>query len=424
MDTITPGAVTRRTFAAGTLAAAAGLAAPAIVAAAEKPVRIGFSIAQTGNIASGGRAGLAAVQMWRDDVNAAGGILSRNVELVVYDDQSNPGLVPGIYAKLMNLDRVDLLLLPYGTNLSAVVMPMITQRNRFVIGQFEIGQNKLGHDKFFEVAPWGPNPGDNWCRGYFELAKRQGYRTLAIVNSDAEFSANAAAAGARISGELGLEVVLKEHYPPNTVDFSGILRNVNAARPDFVFVASYPVESAALIRGVSEIGIADSIQMFGGAMVGIQYGDELQALGSDLNGVTNYDTYVAAPSLAFPGIEGFLARYRVIAEKAKIDSLGHFLPPFFYAGGQLIAAAATAVGSFDEAKLAAWLHANTVDTIVGPVSFGPDGNWRESRIVWDQYRGVTDRNIDQFRIAGRQIVVEPERLATGRLVTPYRAARG
>lgn len=419
------GSVTRRTFTAATLAtAAAQIAAPAVVAAAEKPLRIGLSIAQTGNIAAGGRAGLAALQMWRDDVNAAGGILGRPVELVVYDDQSNPGLVPGIYAKLMNLDRVDLLMLPYGTNLSAVVMPMITQRNRFVIGQFEIGQNKLGHDKFFEVAPWGPNPGDNWCRGYFELARRQGYHTVAIVNSDAEFSANAAAAGARICEELGLKVVLREHYPPNTVDFSGILRNVNAARPDFAFVASYPVESAALIRGVSEIGVSESIQMLGGAMVGIQYGDELLSLGSGLDGVTNYDTYVVAPSLDFPGISGFLDRYRTIAEKARIDALGHFLPPFFYAGGQLIAAAAQATGSFDEGRLAAWLHANTVDTIVGPISFGPDGNWLKSRIVWDQYRGVADKNLDQFRSAGRQIVVEPEGLATGKLITPYKAARG
>jgi branched-chain amino acid transport system substrate-binding protein len=115
--------ITRRTFTTATLAA---VAAPALIQAAEKPLRIGFSIAQTGNIASGGRAGLAALQMWREDVNAAGGLLGRTVEFVVYDDQSNPGLVPGIYAKLIDLDRVDLLLLPYATNPSAVVMPMIT----------------------------------------------------------------------------------------------------------------------------------------------------------------------------------------------------------------------------------------------------------------------------------------------------------
>jgi branched-chain amino acid transport system substrate-binding protein len=411
-------------FTRSTLAVSAAVAAPAIIQAAERPLRIGFTIAQTGNIAAGGRAGLAALQMWREDVNSAGGLLGRNVEFVVYDDQSNPGLVPAIYAKLIDVDRVDLLLLPYGTNLTAVVMPMIKQRNRLVLGQFEIGQNdKLMHDKFFEIAPWGPRPGDNWCRGYFDLAKRLGYKTLAIVNSDAEFSANAASAGKKIAEEYGLKVVSSQNYPPNSVDFSGILRNVNAAKPDLVFVASYPVESAAMIRGISEIGISESIQMFGGAMVGIQYGDQLQTLGSGLNGVTNYDTYVVAPSMNFPGIESFLERYRTVAEKLKIDSLGHFLPPFFYAGGQLIAAAAKAVGSFDEAKLAQWLHSNTVETIAGPVRFGADGNWVESRIVWGQYRGVQDRNIDQFRTAGKQIVVHPEALATGKVIAPYKAAR-
>ena len=150
--------ITRRTFGKMALAASTVIAEPMTMAkAAEGPIRIGFSIAQTGGIASGGKAGLAALEMWRSDVNSAGGLLGRNVEFVVYDDQSQAGNVPGIYAKLMDIDKVDLLLLPYGTNLTAVVMPMIKQRDRFVLGQFEIGQNdKLMHDKFFEIAPWGP----------------------------------------------------------------------------------------------------------------------------------------------------------------------------------------------------------------------------------------------------------------------------
>lgn len=417
--------ITRRTFNKTALAASTMLAAPAIIARADdQPIRIGFSIAQSGNIAAGGKGGLAALQMWRDDVNAAGGILGRKVEFVVYDDQSQASNVPGIYAKLIDIDKVDLLLCPYGTNLTAVMMPMIKQRDRFVLGQFEIGQNdKLQHDKFFEIAPWGPNPGANWCRGYFDLAKRQGYKTLAIINSDAEFSANAAAAGAKIAEEYGMKVLSTQHYTPNSVDFSGILRNVNATAPDFVFVASYPVESAALVHGISEIGIADSVQMFGGAMVGIQYGQQLESLGSALNGICNYDTYVVAPTMNFPGIAKFLERYRAIADKEGIDPLGHFLPPFFYAGGQLIAAAAKGAGSIDEAKMAEWLHHNSVDTIVGPIKYGPDGNWVENRLVWGQYRDVQDKNIDQFREAGKQIIVQPEALATGKLITPYKKAR-
>jgi branched-chain amino acid transport system substrate-binding protein len=417
--------ITRRAFGKLAVVASAAAAAPIRFAkSAEGPIRIGFSIAQSGNIASGGKAGLAALELWRGDVNTTGGLLGRQVEFVVYDDQSQAANVPGIYAKLMDIDKVDLLLAPYGTNLTAVVMPMIVQRNRFVIGQFEIGQNdKLGFDKFFEVAPWGPKPGDNWCRGYFDLAKRQGYKTLAIINSDAEFSANAASAGAKIAEEYGMKVLTVQHYPPNTVDFSGILRSVNAAAPDFVFVASYPAESSAMIRGISEIGIADSVQMFGGAMVGIQYAQQLQSLGSALNGVTNYDTYVAAPTMNFPGVAQFLERYQKTAEREKVDTLGHFLPPFFYAGGQLIAAAVKGAGAVDEQKMANWLHANTIDTIVGPIKFGPDGNWVESRIVWAQYRHVADNDIDQFRKPGKQIILQPQALATGQLVAPYNKAR-
>jgi len=416
--------ITRRTFTKGALAASAAIAAPAIIARAADPIRIGFSIAQTGGIAAGGKSGLAALDMWRSDVNAGGGLLGRPVEFVVYDDQSQANTVPGIYAKLIDIDKVDLLLSPYGTNLTAVVMPMIKQRNRFVIAQMEIGQNdNLMHDKFFEIAPWGPKPGDNWCRGYFDLAKRQGYKTLAIISSDAEFSANAANAGARIAGEYGMKVISNQHYPPNSVDFSGILRNVNAAAPDFIFVGSYPVESAALVHGISEIGIADSVQMFGGAMVGIQYAQELESLGSALNGITNYDTYVVAPTMDFPGIAKFLERYRPIAESKGVDPLGHFLPPFFYAGGQLIEASVKAVGALDEARMAQWLHNNTIDTIVGSIKFGPDGNWSENRLVMAQYRDVKDKDLDQFRHPGKQIILQPENLATGKIVAPYKKAR-
>jgi branched-chain amino acid transport system substrate-binding protein len=416
---------TRRTFTKMAAAASAVIAAPAVNAmSAEQPIRIGFSIAQTGGLAAGGKAGLVALELWRSDVNAAGGLLGRPVEFVVYDDQSQTSTVPGIYAKLLDIDKVDLLLSPYGTNLTAVVMPMIKQRNRFVIAQFEIGQNaNLNHDKFFEIAPWGPDPGANWCRGYFDLAKRQGYKTLGIISSDAEFSANAANAGAKIAAEYGMKVISNQHYPPNTVDFSGILRNVNAVAPDFTFVASYPVESAALIHGISEIGIADSIQMFGGAMVGIQYAQQLESLGSSLNGVTNYDTYVVAPTMNFVGIDKFLERYRPIAESKGVDALGHFLPPFFYAGGQLIESAVKAVGSLDELKLAQWLHNNPIDTIVGPIKFGPDGNWVESRLIMAQYRDVKNKDIDQFRHPGKQIILQPDALATGKIVAPYKKAR-
>ena len=125
----------------------------------------------------------------------------------------------------------------------------------------------------------------------------------------------------------------------------------------------------------------------------------------------------------FAGIDKFLDRYRPIAESKGVNSLGHFLPPFFYAGGQFIEKAVKAVGSLDEAKLSQWLHNNTIDTIVGSVKFGPDGNWAENRIVMAQYRDVKNKDLDQFRHPGKQIILQPEALATGKIVAPYKKAR-
>ena len=416
--------ITRRTFGKTALAATAAVAAPAIIAkAGESPIKVGFSMALTGALAGGGKSALVGLEMWRDDTNAAGGLLGRKIELVYYDDQTRPNTVPGIYAKLLDIDKVDLVLLPYGTNLAAPVLPMLRERKRFIIGQLELGLNDtVMYDRFFEIAPWGPKSGSDWCRGYFDIAKRHGFKSVAIVNSDAEFSATAAKAGARIAEEYGMKVVSTQHYPPNSVDFSGILRNVNAASPDFVFVASYPVESAALVRGVSEIGMNDNLQMIGGAMVGLQYAQSLENLGSALNGWVNYDFFVVASTLKFPGIESFLSRYTKVAAEQKIDTLGHYLPPYCYAGGQLISAAVKAVKSLDEGKMAKWLHANTVNTIVGPITFGPDGNWSTNRMIWSQFRDVKDKDVDQFRKEGHQIVLQPESLASGKMITPFKKA--
>ena len=121
-------------------AARAGIAALAVVAAASlppalaaDPIKIGFSMALTGRYRPMARL-LLALEIWRDDVNAKGGLLGRPVELIFYDDQSNPSDVPGIYAKLINVDKVDLLLGPYATNMVAPAMPMIMQSKKTTIG--------------------------------------------------------------------------------------------------------------------------------------------------------------------------------------------------------------------------------------------------------------------------------------------------
>ena len=109
-----------RSFAVAAIALILALATPA--EGENKPaIRIGFSIAQTGSLSAAGKSGLLALGIWRDDVNARDGLLGRPIELVFYDDQTNPALTPSIYTKLLDVDKVDLLIGPYGTNLTAPI---------------------------------------------------------------------------------------------------------------------------------------------------------------------------------------------------------------------------------------------------------------------------------------------------------------
>jgi branched-chain amino acid transport system substrate-binding protein len=417
--------LTRRTF-SKVATGAALVPAPAIWASARaqaQPIKLGCSLSLTGPLSSV-KAGLVGYEFWRDDVNASGGILGRPVELVVYDDQSSAAGIPAIYSKLIDVDKVDLLFSPYGANLTSVIMPMIKQRNKFIIGMFGISNNdEVKHDKFFQIAPWGPKASSDWCRGFFDIAKAQEVKKLAILAADAEFSKAAAAGGEKIIKEYGLELVVNQTYPPSTTDFSGILRNLKAAAPDAVFVCSYPPDSTALLRSVTEIGVGDSVKLFGGAMVGPQYASLLENLGPALNGVVNFHTYVPEPTLRSAGIEKFLSRYAPVAKERGLDALGHYIPPFYHAAGEVVAAAAKGANSLDETKIGEWLHKNPVDTIVGKVNFDAMGDWKERRVLMVQFQGLASRNIDQFRSAGKQVVIDPPALKSGDFI-PFAKARG
>jgi branched-chain amino acid transport system substrate-binding protein len=200
-----------------------------------------------------------------------------------------------------------------------------------------------------------------------------------------------------------------------------MIRAIRAAKPDIVFVMSYPNDSVAIVRAVNEIGVGDSVKLFGGGMVGLQFTPIMESLGSSLNGIVNYNSYV--PGMKYPGVEEFLARYSKRAVEAKVDPLGFYLPPFNYAIGQMLEQAITATKSLDHKVLANYLHKNELKTMVGPIRFGPDGEWANPRVVQAQFRGVVDKNVDQFRKPGKQVVLYPEQYKTGEVIAPFEKAR-
>jgi branched-chain amino acid transport system substrate-binding protein len=411
----------RRTFLAGT-AAVAALGRASVAIADDSPIKIGMSMPQTGGLAAGGKASLLGIEIWRDDINAKGGLLGRKVELVVYDDKSSASETPAIYSKLVDVDKVDLLFAPYATVPTAPIMPFVKQRGLLLMGNFSFQVNsKVGHDMWFNNAPWGP--ADGWATSFIEIGQKAGGKTMALLAADQEFAQNLALTARDVAKKHNLPVVFDQTYPPNTVEFSSIIRSLKAAKPEIVYVASYPPDSAGILRALNEIGIGDEVKVFGGGMVGLQFTAVEQNLGSLLNGVVNYNSWLPEPNMYFDGTKKFFETYAKRAVEAKVDPLGYYLAPFGYVMGQMIEQAVGATKSLDQKGIAKYLRENEHKTIVGPIAFSADGERKENATLMAQFRGVADKDIEQFRGPGKQVILFPEKWKTGELITPFEVAR-
>ncbi len=390
--------------------------------AQQPPIKIGMSMAQTGGLAGGGKASLLGIEIWRDEVNARGGLLGRKVELVVYDDKSSAAETPAIYAKLLDVDKVDLLFAPYATVPTAPLLPLVKQRGLLLMGNFSFQVNsKIKHDMWFNNAPWGP--ADSWAASFLQLGQKAGGKTIALLSADQEFAQNLAQTTREVAKTLNMQIVFDQAYPPSTVEFSSIIRAVNAAKPDIIYVASYPPDSVGILRAVNEIGVGDNVKLFGGAMVGLQFAAVMQNMGSLLNGVVNYNTWLPEPSMYFEGTKAFFETYAKRAVEAKVDPLGYYIAPYGYAMGQMIEQAVNATKSLDQKAIAKYVRENEHKTIVGPIAYSSDGEWKETATLQAQFRGVKDKDIEQFRAAGKQVILFPAKLKTGDLITPFEAAR-
>jgi branched-chain amino acid transport system substrate-binding protein len=408
------------------LLAAAGLAmtSPRPASAAE-PIKIGFGMGLTGGLAASGKAALLGMKIWEEETNAKGGLLGRPVTLVYYDDQSTPSTVPGIFTKLLDVDKVDLVCGDYGTNLLAPAMPIVIQHNMTFFALFGLDVNReFQYPRYFSMVPTGgADPPVAFSKGFFEIAAAQNPKpkTLAIIAADAEFPHNAADGARKNAKAAGLAIVYDKTYPPTTTDYTPIVRAVDAANPDVVFSASYPPDAVGIVRAANEIGLKAKI--FGGGLVGLQYASIKQQLGSQLNGIINYDFWEPAPTLQNPGVLDFLKKYQAKAASEGVDPLGYYLPPFAYANLQVLAAAVEATKSLDQDKLADWLHKNTILTVVGDIKYGDNGEWAESRVLAIQFHDVQGSDLDQWKTADKQTILWPAQYATGKAVYPYADAR-
>jgi branched-chain amino acid transport system substrate-binding protein len=404
--------------AAGALALSAG--APA-QAQSKEPIKIGLGMALTGPLASGGKVMLITLKMWEEEVNARGGLLGRPVQLVYYDDQSNGSLVPGIYTKLLDVDKVDLVVSGYATNMVAPAMPVVMQKKKTFVSLFALDVNsEFKYPNYFSVLPTGPTPKESFTEGFFQIAAAQNPKptTIALAAEDAEFSRNACIGARNNAKKFNLKIVYDKSYPPATTDYTPIVRALQAANADLVIICSYPLSSVGITNAAIELNYKP--KMIGGAMVGLQATVFKQRLGTKLNGLVNYETWVPSEKMMAPAVE-FFKVYQARAASEGVDPLGYYLGGWGYAFASVLGQAIAGAKSIEDAKIADWLRKNEIKTIMGNWKYGPGGEWTKSGMMQVQYHSIKEG--ETWKGMNYQTVLTPADLKTGNVIYPYEKAR-
>ena len=289
-------------------------------------IKIGFSMSLTGPLSANGKQALLGMQIWEEEINAKGGLLGRKVKLVYYDDQSQAAPAPGIYTKLLDVDKVDLILGPYATVPAAAAMTVAVQRKKVFQILFGLDVNhEFKYDRFFAMIPTGPNTKPSFTEGFFEVAAAQNPKpqTVALAFADGEFAVNACEGARANAKKHNIKVVYDKSYPPASTEFTPVVRAVQATNPDLFVICSYPLDSVGMVRAVNEVGFKP--KMVGGAMVGLQATVFKNQLGPLLNGWVNYETWVPSKEMSLASTDEFLKKYQARAAAAGVDPLGYYL---------------------------------------------------------------------------------------------------
>jgi len=344
-----------------TVAKPATASAP-VTAAAVKPVRIGFSIAQTGFMAEAAVSQINAYELWKDQVNARGGLMvegkRRKVEFVKYDDQSKPEQSVRVYEKLINDDKVDLLFAPFGTQFHMAVAPVFEKYKFPVVGNTAasvvLKQVKPGYIWFATSAM-----PDRMMVDLVAFMKQNGVKSAAIISNVLPFTKELRNFLEPELKKAGITVTVSSEYPPDIKDMTPLLSKVKKAKPDAILVLSYPMESVMYSRQARELGVNAPFHFLSLGPSDAFYG---KAVGKSGNGLITMGHW--SPRADWKGSQAFLDDYRA---KFK-DSPDYLNSALSWMSAQIMEQAVAKAG-LDRQKIKEVIAKDTFDTINGPVRF-------------------------------------------------------
>jgi branched-chain amino acid transport system substrate-binding protein len=392
----------RRAFLA--IVAAAALCGGTTVAEAQPPIRIGAALAQTGVYAALGQNLFRGYQLCVKHTNDKGGVLGRKLELLAYDDGSDPATAVRLYEKLITQDKVDLVLGPYGSPISEAVADVNEKYGMPMVAPIAATTSiyRKGRKFIFGMLP----PSEAFLEGLIDLAAKKGLRTVALLNLD-ELYARAAAQGAiELAKQKGLQVVFVDAYPLGNTDFTAILTKVRAANPDVLGGATRFEDAVAIIRQLKALNVNPRMV---GLTVGVDTLKFYETLGRDAEFVYGVTPWV--PELVelragglipiarqYPGAREFVEAYKKAFPGA--DSSYHVAAG--YGGCEILVEAIRRAGSLDSAKLRETILKMDRNTVFGGFRVDRDGVQIGHRMLLFQWQD------------GKKVIVWPEELAPGK----------
>jgi branched-chain amino acid transport system substrate-binding protein len=370
------------------------LASLPLPAAAQAPIKIGASMSVTGTYAKPGTYQKEGYDVCIDELNAKGGLLGRKVELVVYDDQSQPATAVKLYEKLITEDKVDAVMGPYSSAVSEAVANVTEKYRKVMVAPLAATTSifKKGRKYIFMII----TPAESYLEGLIDMAARRGLKTVAIINEDTLFPKASATGTAEIAKKKGLQVVLQEAYPKGNTDFSALLVKIKAANPDVIAAGTYFDDAVAITRQMKELNV--NPKMFGLTVGGDlpEFYDLLKQNAEYVYGSTQWDE-----SLPYPGQKEFLAAYK---KKFKHEPSYHTAAG--YAGCLTYAEAVKKAGTLDADRVREQLLKMEIRTAFGDYKVDADGFQLAHKMVMLQWQD------------GKRVVVWPDDLANGKMRYP------
>ena len=369
-----------------------------------EPIKIGASLPLTGEFAEPGKAAKQGYEVWEAMTNEAGGLLGRDVQMVIKDDASNQNTVVSDYNALISKDKVDMLL---GTFSSLLNLPAsaVAERNRMLFvepagGAPELFDRGFKH-LFFAQQATADKQGDVWAKYVTELPADQRPKTAAYPTLDDPFAQPTSEGIEKILSDAGIETVYRKTYTIDNPNLDAIANAVKATKADLVVNGATFEDGVGLVRALRKANYTPKmLYQTTAPSLGDQYS---KAIGKD---TTEGIFYAVSHSkeAETPGNPEFVAKYEEMFGGSEVpeDAADAF------ATAEVMAAAVKAVKSVerqDQLKLADWLRENNVETILGPLSWDEQGRPQGEFLVGQWQSGVPE-------------IILPEEAATSDKILP------